>query len=218
MVRSRSLPYVLPFAVFIGLLALRPRLPLGAAEYPVWLIVLSAALFYSRKVISLRCARPLSSVLLGVAVFAIWVAPDLLWPSYRSHWLFQNVLFGSLQSSLPEDMRGAPWILALRFARAALLVPVLEELFWRAWLMRWIINPDFEKVPLGSYARGAFWITALLFATEHGPLWDVGLAAGIAYNWWIVRTRSLGDCILAHGVTNACLSGFVIATGRWQYW
>jgi hypothetical protein len=84
--------------------------------------------------------------------------------------------------------------------------------------MRWIINPDFEKVPLGAYARGAFWITAVLFATEHGPLWDVGLAAGIAYNWWIVRTRSLGDCILAHGVTNACLSGFVIAAGRWQYW
>jgi len=59
------------------------------------------------------------------------------------------------------------------------------------WLMRWLISPQFEKVPLGAYQAGAFWITAVLFASEHGPYWDVGLVAGVAYNWWMVRTRSL---------------------------
>ena len=97
-------------------------------------------------------------------------------------------------------------------------VPILEELFWRGWLMRWLISPQFEKVPLGAYQAGAFWITAALFASEHGPYWDVGLIAGIAYNWWMVRTRSLGDCILAHAVTNACLCGYVVATRHWEYW
>jgi len=98
-------------------------------------------------------------------------------------------------------------------------VPILEELFWRGWLMRWIIDPqDFEKVPLGTFAPAAFWLTAILFASEHGSFWDVGLAAGIVYNWWMIRTRNLWDCIIAHAVTNALLAAYVIGAGQWQYW
>ena len=68
--------------------------------------------------------------------------------------------------------------------------------------MRWLINPDFLKVPLGAYQAGAFWIVAVMFAAEHGPYWEVGLLAGIIYNWWMLRTRNVMDCIIAHAVTN----------------
>jgi hypothetical protein len=34
----------------------------------------------------------------------------------------------------------------------------------------------------------------------------------------MVRTRNLGDLILAHAVTNACLCAWVLATGRFEYW
>jgi CAAX prenyl protease-like protein len=72
-------------------------------------------------------------------------------------------------------------------------VPIVEELFWRGWLPRWIDNAeDFRKVPLGSFSRLAFWLTAILFASEHGAMWDVGLAAGVVYNWWMQKTRSPG--------------------------
>ena len=84
--------------------------------------------------------------------------------------------------------------------------------------MRWLIAPDFRRVPMGACTAASFWIVALLFASEHGSFWDVGLAAGIVYNWWMVRTRSLGDLILAHAVTNGCLSLYVVAAGKWQYW
>ena len=63
---------------------------------------------------------------------------------------------------------------------------------------------------MGTWSAQAFWIVALLFASEHGPYWDVGLAAGALYNWWMLRTRSLGDLIVAHAVTNACLSAYVV--------
>jgi hypothetical protein len=98
------------------------------------------------------------------------------------------------------------------------IVPLVEELFWRGWLGRWLVNSDFEKVSLGAYTRSAFWLSAFLFASEHGPYWEVGLLAGIAYNWWLMRTRNLADCVLAHAVTNACLSAHVLITGQWQYW
>jgi CAAX prenyl protease-like protein len=111
-----------------------------------------------------------------------------------------------------------PLMLVLRTTRAALLVPVLEELFWRGWLPRWIQNSRFDQIPLGQYTPLAFWATALLFAAEHGPFWEVGLLTGIIYNWWMRRTRSLGDLMLVHAVTNLSLSLFVIATRNWQFW
>ena len=215
-----SLPYVAPFAVFIAFLGLQKYVPLSPnIEFAVRDVLLAAVLvFFSRSVIQLRSVRRLETVIIGVAVFVVWVAPDVLFPTYRQHWLFQNSILGQISNTIPEEVFQSPFVLWPRIIQAVVLVPILEELFWRAWLMRWLINPAFEKVPLGAYQAVSFWIVAALFASEHGPYWDVGLVAGIAYNWWMVRTRSLGDCILAHAITNACLCGYVVATRHWEYW
>jgi len=165
----------------------------------------------------LRAARPAASIGMGCAVFAVWVAPDLLF-HYRHHWLFENPLTGAAAGSLPAALRHSLGFLALRIAGSALVVPVIEELFWRGWLMRWLLDRDWQKVPLGTYRAASFWLIAVLFASEHGPYWEVGLAAGVMYNWWLVRTKSLEDCILAHAVTNALLGIYVVAAGQWQYW
>lgn len=213
---NASLPYVAPFAAFLFFLAIKAYIPF---EYPLRVLAVTAVLFiFSRRVIALRPSRPIASILFGVLVFAVWIGPDLLWPAYRQHWLFHNSLIGSAQSSLPANLRVDPVFLIFRVIGTALLVPVVEELFWRAWLMRYLIAPDFRKIKLGAYTALSFWLTAVLFATEHGPYWEVGLLAGIAYNIWMIRTRSLGDCILAHGVTNACLAAYVMLAGQWQYW
>ena len=218
--RQSTVPYVLPFVVFVAFLALQHlQLLSDHADLILRTVVLSAVLvLVSQNVLSLRASRLLTSILLGVAVFVLWIAPDLLFPRYREHWLFQNALLGTLQSSFSGDLRHDPLALALRSFRAVVLVPMIEELFWRGWLMRWLINTDFEKVKPGAYLAGSFWITAVLFASEHGPYWDVGLIAGVLYNWWMVRTRCLADCIVAHAVTNLCLSAYVIGSGQWQYW
>ena len=215
-----SFPYVVPFGAVIGLLAALPVVPLSPlAKQAVWILVMTATLaFVARPVLDFRVRNWGGSLAIGVAVFAIWIAPDRLFPGYHAFWLFSNPLTGSVAATLPESSRSDMAVLILRTLRAAVFVPIAEELFWRGWLMRWIISQDFTKVPLGTWSTRAFWIVALLFAAEHGPLWDVGLAAGILYNWWMVRTKSLGDLILAHGVTNACLSAYVILAGRWEYW
>ena len=163
--------------------------------------------------------RPGLSAAFGVAVFLIWVAPDVIAPAWRHSALFNNALTGHPAGSTPVDLRRDPLFLSFRIAIAVLAVPVLEELFWRGWLMRWLIDgTSFERVPLGAYAPGAFWAVAILFAAEHGSFWDVGLLAGIAYNWWMVRTRSLWDCIVAHAATNGALAVWVVAGNHWQYW
>ena len=190
-----------------------------AVDYSVRAVLLSAiVLVFSRDVIDLHSSHRLETSILGVAVFVIWVGPDMLFPSYRQLWLFQNPITGGMAVPLSSNTLLSPFVLWPRIFRAVVLVPVIEELFWRGWLMRWLISPRFERVPMGTYQPAAFWITAILFASEHGPYWDVGLVAGIVYNWWMVRTRSLGDCILAHAITNACLCGYVVATRHFEYW
>ncbi len=192
-------PYVVPFAVFIAFLALNPYVPVPQSAR----LGIEIALFLtiSRVPLSLRPSRPLVSVLLGAAVFVLWVAPDSI-PGYRQLPLFNNALIGHAAASTTESQKHDASFLSFRVLVSIVAVPVLEELFWRGFLLR----------------VTSFWIVALLFASEHGPYWDVGLITGIIYNWWMLRTRNLWDCILAHAVTNACLAAFVIAGNHWEFW
>ncbi len=216
-----AIPWIAPFAVFMALLALAPSLPFGQPwESLVRVGILTAVLiFVSGGVVrTLRVRHVVTSVLLGLAVCAMWVAPDLLMPGWRTHWLFQNSITGVLKTSIPPAELANPLVVVLRIARAALLVPIIEELFWRGWLPRWIVDNDWQKVPIGTYNTLAFVGTAALFASEHGPYWEVGLLCGLIYNWWLWRTKSLGDVVLVHAVTNGALSVFVLISGRYEFW
>jgi CAAX prenyl protease-like protein len=214
--RHPAVAYIAPFAVFIALRWL-PFSPEWLA--PLRCILVAATLVVcSWRVIPRRPTLPIGSILLGAAVMAIWIGPDLLWHGYRDSWPFHNGITGIARSTLPAHLKSNAFFIAVRVLESAILVPVLEELFWRGWVMRWAIRSDFESVPLGQYTALSFWAVAVLFATEHGPYWDVGLIAGVAYNWWLVRTRNLADCILAHAVTNALLAGYVLGCDQWRYW
>ncbi|MGO9229088.1 MAG: CAAX prenyl protease-related protein [Bryobacteraceae bacterium] len=211
--------YIAPFLVFVALLALERALGINPLlAYPLRLAAVVATLaVFSRPLLRFRFTLPWASVAVGAAVFAIWVAPDTLF-HYRHHWLLDNALPHVPAGALPDGLRHSFGFLAARIAGSALVVPVVEELFWRGWLMRWAIERDWQNVPLGTYRAGAFWLVALLFASEHGPYWEVGLAAGAIYNGCLVRTKSLGDCVLAHAATNLALGVYVVAAGQWQYW
>jgi CAAX prenyl protease-like protein len=197
---ARTSPYVVPFAVFILFLALNPYILVS--QWARLAIELALFVTVSRGPLSVLPSRPLLSSLLGVAVFVIWIGPDLLFPHYRQSVLFSNFLTGHITPSTTEAQKHDWMFLAPRVLVSVVAVPVLEELFWRGFLLR----------------VTSFWIVAALFASEHGPYWDVGLVAGVLYNWWMLRTGNLADCILAHAVTNACLAAFVIGGGHWGYW
>ena len=140
-------------------------------------------------------------------------------PGYRQHWLFQNALLGSVQSTSRPPAAPQPAVLALRTLRAAVIVPdrrrtVLARVA-DALADRRRISRRFRSAPLSRF-RSGWW--RVLFASEHGPYWESAWPRAVLYNWWMVRTRSLGDLILAHAVTNACLSAYVILAGKWEYW
>ena len=215
-----ALAYTAPFVSYIVLLALRGYIPAPALLLHTvqFTIVLAVLWFASRRLLTVRPSHISASILLGIGVFLIWIGPDVLF-RYRHHWLFENALTGKAATPLDSLLKHNSMFLLVRLLTTAALVPVVEELFWRGWLMRWLINSrDFLKVPLGTYQPLAFWLVAILFASEHGPYWEVGLLAGILYNWWLIRTKNLADCMVAHAVTNASLGAYVLIADQWHYW
>ncbi len=224
MIRSPSLPYIGPFVAFLGLLTLSRAVPFSALIVQAGFVIcmLAVIAFVARPAADLqsgfRVRNWTGTILLGIGVFVIWIGPDQLFPGYRHHWLFENGVMGKATAGLSAESHDQVAVLMLRAFRAVAIVPLVEELFWRGWLMRWIVSDNFLSVPLGTWSVRAFWIVALLFASEHGSYWDVGLAAGLLYNWWMVRTKSLADLVVAHAVTNACLSAYVVLAGKWEYW
>ncbi len=94
-----AVPYVLPFAVFLGVSGAAEYVPLPPnIEFLARDLLLAGVLFgFSRHVIQLGASHRLETVIIGVAVFLIWVGPDLLFPAYRQHWLFQNAYPGTTQ-------------------------------------------------------------------------------------------------------------------------
>lgn len=59
---------------------------------------------------------------------------------------------------------------AIRIFGASIVIPLMEELFCRSFLIRWVVNPDFEKVVFGTFTLGSFASTVVVCGLEHN-LW-----------------------------------------------
>jgi CAAX prenyl protease-like protein len=104
-----------------------------------------------------------------------------------------------------------------RALAAIAVVPAAEELAFRGYLLRKLINPDFQKVPLGQFTWASFIISSLLFGVLHAR-WLAGCVAGMIFAAALYRRGMLSDAILSHGLANALLAAYVLATHQWYLW
>lgn len=215
---------VLPFAIYILFLAFNDILGQTLASIfsqTQWLyavriaaVALPLILFWRqyhelnhRQTSSLNSY--LLSVFVGVGIFLIWILPFPSWAMTADTTAFEPV-------NQHDNSLNILFVI-LRLSGAALIVPVMEELFWRSFLMRWLENQRFLTVKPSAVSAFAFISTAALFAIEH-HLWLAGLLAGIAYGWLYRKEGNLWMPIIAHVVTNGLLGLWVVYTGNWQYW
>ena len=212
MMKSPALPFVAPFCMFMTFLMAESWWPdQHYVIYPFKAVVVGAViLYYWRSLPVLTPTAPALSILVGIIGVALWIRLD--------PWLvhYQQPLVGRNPFQLYPV--GEAWLLfAFRLLGIAIVVPITEELFWRGFLMRWLIKDDFTSVPIGTYSHLSFWITTAFFAAEHGPEWPLGLIVGLLYGIWFVRTKSLGNVILAHGITNLLLALYCLRTNDWHF-
>jgi len=219
-------PRVVPFAAFLALLAIRGALPDDApALLPDWTLSealyaiqagLAAALLlmYRRQFVELAVwprvvSDWLLAVVTGVVVFVLWINLDASWMRLG------EPVAGFVPLAADGSIRWDQ--VAVRIAGAALVVPLIEELFWRSFVMRSIDARDFlARAPAATSAL-ALVGSSIVFALAH-DLWLAGIAAGLAYGWLYMRTGNLWFPVAAHAVTNAALGVYVVYGGHWSFW
>jgi len=236
--RSVGVAYLAPFFLFLGFLMLVEGVKTIGEGYSHW--ALAQPSYWVFPIQTIVCGalvwklspriefRPLTgfgfATIIGLLALVIWVLPQEVFGP--------QALFGK-QSLLVLPARtdgfdpyvfgttGWPcWTtLILRLIRMSVVVPLVEEIFWRGFLLRFLVNEDFARVPFGTFTWRSFLIGSFAFALEHNSIdWVVAIITGALFNLVAYRTRSLAACVLTHAVTNLALAFYILRTGQWGFW
>ena len=235
--QSPALVRVAPFAVFVSLMVFQDRFG-ESGRYWIYLAKTIAAagmlLVVFRHIEELKWRFSWEAAVVGVAVFAFCVGLSGYYPPlnvlYANHLcpLLQKIgLAKDCSISItphwnPNEAFGvisplAIFFIVVRIAGSSLLVPMLEEVFFRSFVYRFIASKDWPGVPLGKFELMPFVVTSLAFGLEHQE-WLSGILCGFAYQGLVIWKKRLGDAVTAHAITNFLLGVWVVWRGAWQFW
>lgn len=209
--RQPYIPYVVPFALFAICTLMASLFNISRSLiYPIKTVLVAASLihFWNAYKQEIRFSFSWLAVISGAFVFFIWVLLEGLYPQ-----------IGHSEFNPYEQAGGygVYFIIAFRLIGASLIVPLMEELFWRSFALRFAIKSDFKSVPLGQVSWFSFIFVSLLFGFEHHR-WLVGIFAGMVYAGVLYHSKNLFVPILAHAITNFLLGLYVLSTHQWSFW
>jgi CAAX prenyl protease-like protein len=220
---KKLVAFTLPMAVFLALLGLASLLRkpgagfwLASPEYwiyPAQTLLGGAVVVWFWREYGLGAPRKVWFALaIGLAVFAVWIAP----PQFFG---FAPRLTGFDPEVFDAHSPGYWITVVVRFLRLVIVVPLVEEIFWRGFLLRYLINERFTAVAIGTFSWLSFAVVTLAFGFSHSRAdWIAGVICGALYNLVAYRTRSLASCVVAHAVTNCLLGLWVMQTRQWGFW
>lgn len=215
--------FTLPMGVFLVLLGVGDavRNPGGSSWvaapeywiYPLQTVVCGALVVWFWRDYELSGPRMIwFAIVIGVAVFGFWIAPQ------------QFLGFAPRTAGFDPERFGAQpamyWItLLFRFLRLVVVVPLIEEIFWRGFFLRYLINERFTEIKIGAFSWLSFAVVTLAFGFAHSRAdWTAAVLAGALYNFLAYRSRSLASCVLAHALTNFLLGLWIMETRQWGFW
>jgi uncharacterized protein len=232
------LAYTLPFALFmLGLVV--EGLDFAKSYYPyvhtAKLVAVTLAIGWGWRYYPALKLRGLSlGLLLGAVGGVIWIVlctwsfeqrilPQLVellaswlnWPELKE-WLRP----ASRTAYDPFTQLGSyqGWIFSIvRLFGLVLVVPIMEEVFWRGFLNRYLVDEDWQRVPWGRFTRFSFSLVTLAFVLAHTE-WTAALVWGVGINLVLIWTRNLWACIAAHAASNAVLGYYILAYDQWRLW
>jgi CAAX prenyl protease-like protein len=165
------------------------------------------------------------AVTAGVLVFILWTGLEGHYPDLNK---LLNEIRGKVESAAPPTPWNPPrdfgagsplacFFIIVRIAGSSLVVPPLEEVFYRSFLYRYFIANDFLSVPLSRFKARAFIATALFFGFSHNE-WLPGVLCACVFQGLVCWKGRLGDAITAHAITNLLLGLWVVWRPAWNFW
>ncbi|HRX84879.1 MAG TPA: CPBP family glutamic-type intramembrane protease [Phycisphaerae bacterium] len=227
--RSPEVAYIAPFMSFLILMALGNWIFPGKAGVP-WSYTLrtfgalAVALAFWRYWPPLGKAYLPSAIVFGLLTTVMWVGVHK-WFAAQG-WYPPTQILG--HDAPPADhydcfaQLGTGWALWLflivRIGGASIVVPIVEEIFWRGWVLRVLVDYwKWERVPLGMYTLRSFVLCSVASALEH-PMWEVGILCWAVWNLLFYWKKSLRVMMIMHGVTNFALYAYVVYAKDWVFW
>jgi len=209
---------VAPFVVFLALTVAQDYsgvfgkywIYFGKTLVGIWMIWL-----VKPYVSELRWAWSWEALVVGIAIFAVWVGLD---DHYR-HWGSKPTVetaWNPIRAFGEGSILGY-FFCGVRILGSSLVVPPIEEAFYRSFLYRYIGHPDFTKIALNYFGWLPFLATSFIFGFAHYQ-WLVGIICAMAYQWLVIRKGRLGDAMTAHAITNFLLGSWVVWQGAWKFW
>jgi len=207
--------------------------------YPVQTIVCGALLLWWRRNYTLAPWRsPGVAFLFGVIGITAWIAPGIVLLRHQGgdptaptfhfpawwEWLKWSDRYDGFDPTLLDSHpAGKAASVAMRFVRMVVVVPLVEEIFWRGFLMRYVVaelrQTEWRRVAFGAHHWISFVVTTLAVTFIHNrPDWPAAFVWGVLTYVLAVRTRSLGACVLMHAVGNLILGIYVLQTRQWGFW
>jgi CAAX prenyl protease-like protein len=212
---SPVLVRVLPFAVFAALTLLQGRF---GEESQYWIYALKTVLgawmvwIVWPHIKEMRWAFSWEAVAVGIAVFLIWVGLD----GRYSLWAARPGAFNPVQT-YGKGSALALLFVGIRALGSTLVVPPLEEVFYRSFLYRYLIKSNFLSIPLRHFDLRAFLFAGVVFGISHFE-WLPGILCAFAYQWLVIRKDRLGHAMTAHAITNFLLALWVIFRPAYYFW
>ncbi|MEI9866594.1 MAG: CAAX prenyl protease-related protein [Limisphaerales bacterium] len=225
---SPAVQRVAPFVIFVLLTAGQGQFgPASAYWFYLAKTLVGAWLIFEMRplITEMRWALSWEAVVVGIGIFFVWIGISGGWTAQDSLW----VKLGFAQPAAKTD---SPWdplvqfggytvvawfFIIVHIVGMTLVVPPLEEVFYRSFLYRYFASHNFLTVPLNRFLPWPFLVTILVFGCAHNE-WLAGILCGAAYQWLVIRKNRLGDAMTAHAITNFLLGIYVVWRGAWHFW
>lgn len=242
-VSLRTNPWVVflaPFVVFMAMNSLEPTAPAPVAQdvaaieayrqYPLYYaaktaLTVAAVVFVwpgYRALMPIRFG--LLATFVGIVGAVLWI---VLWTIDLESMLGIRDLAGKLGLGMrrsafnPFEQLASPgqaWaFMALRLFGLALVVPLIEEMFYRGFVMRFVIDRDWPNVPFGKVTPAAAAAAILLPVATHPEMFAAVIWFGLMVLLY-AKTKNVWDCVVAHVTTNGLLGLYVITSENPAAW
>jgi CAAX prenyl protease-like protein len=209
---------VVPYVIIVVLTFVQDSYE-GPARY--WL-------YFAKMLVGIWCIREMralvpemrwsvswEAIATGVLVFAIWVGLDPYYPKFE--FLFKVGKPWNPFHQFGEGSALGFFFVAVRTLGSAIVVPPIEEAFYRSFLYRYLVRLDFTSMPFKRLHWLSLIVTSMLFGLAHYQ-WLAGVLCGLAFQGLVIRKNRLGDAMTAHAITNFLLGIWIPARGAWQFW
>lgn len=199
--------------------------------YPLQTLVAAGVLvrFWREYTFDWSVKWSLMGVLFGGIGIGFWLLPTALYDAWgltgKTDGLLKLLGVAERREGFDPSIIHHPlgyWAaLSMRFLRAAVVVALVEEIFWRGFLMRFVCDweGDYWKQPFGRHRWLSYAVVTGLFMAAHAP---VDYAAAFIYGsltyLLCVWGKNLGACVMMHGTANLLMGLYIMRTGHYGLW